>query len=122
MTEETARALGYERSAGTCELDGQETATDWAHRRAQGQGGGWVASNGLHLCRRCHEWTEVNPRAAHLGGWRMVHDHTDPAMVPVWLQPRLAWPGWWILGDDGVYYPVDQGDPPDLPEWVSRRS
>jgi hypothetical protein len=30
----------------------------------------------------------------------------------VWLAPALAWPGWWLLDDDGVYIAVDTGDAP----------
>jgi hypothetical protein len=36
---------------------------------------------------------------------------TDPAAVPVWLNPATAWPGWWLLDDDGIYVAVDTDDP-----------
>lgn len=125
MSEETARRTVRERSAGVCELCGANPATSWSHRRSRGQGGPWRPANGLDTCGDgtcgCHGWLEANPDAAALGGWRLVHDDRDPAGVPVWLRPRLAWPGWWLLSDDGVYTPAPEQPPePPTPPWAPR--
>lgn len=117
MSEATARRVVYARSGGRCELCGA-TATDWAHRRSRAQGGQWAPSNGLHLCRPCHAWTELNPAAASAGGWRLVHDLREPASVPVWLQPVQVWPGWWLVDDEGLYVAYTAPGVPVLPSWV----
>lgn len=122
MTEANARRIVELRSIGMCELC-REKGTDWAHRRAAGQGGGWRPANGIRMCRRCHAWCEENPRLADLGGWRLVHRDEDPATVPVWLQ-GLAYPrGWMLLDDDGCVTWIDHvdvglPDVPQLPTWV----
>lgn len=121
MNEHQARRIVRERSAGFCELC-RAPATDYAHRRSRAQGGPWRPSNACHMCHACHMWTEAEPAAAAAGGWRLVHDNRDPALVPVWLAPAVAWPGWWLLDDQGCYSTAD--DQPDrpavLPPWGGR--
>lgn len=119
MSEAAARRIVTARAGGRCELCGVSPATDWAHRRSRAQGGPWAASNGLHLCRPCHSWTEHYPTAANAGGWRLVHDLREPASVPVWLRPGSVWPGWWLLDDEGLYVPHTAARGPDvLPPWM----
>jgi hypothetical protein len=119
VNEAKARQIVTARSGGRCELCRNNKADSWAHRRSRGQGGLWTPSNGLALCGSgtsgCHGWTEHNPTLAAAGGWRLVHDHRDPAEVPVWLAPALTWPGWWLLDDDGMYLPAPDADTPQLP-------
>lgn len=112
--EEYARRIVKLRAFGRCEMCGV-AATDWSHRRAAGQGGGWRAANGLYLCRECHSWLEGNPLLADAGGWRLVHRDTDPALVPVWLFGGCYARGWHLLDDDGGVAWVDWVDN-DLPE------
>lgn len=105
MNESEARRRVALRAAGRCELCRGTDSLTFAHRRSRGQGGGWSPANGLRLCGSgttgCHGWTEHNPDAAAAGGWRLVHDDRDPAVVPVWLN-GLNGPGWWLLDDLGL--------------------
>lgn len=121
--EHRARELVNGRSHGRCELCGSTSALSWAHRRSRGQGGRWLAENGLRLDNdRCHPWTEQHPDLADAGGWRIVGRDVDPLLVPVWLA-TVNGPGWWLLTEDGGYAwvdPADYGLPvvPELPPWL----
>jgi hypothetical protein len=113
-TERAARALVSARSHGLCEAGDGVPAADWSHRVARSRLGAWRASNGVHLCRACHAWAHAEPDAARACGL-IVATETDPALARVWLDPATAWPGWWILSDDGLYVAVDTDDP--APRW-----
>lgn len=126
MNETVARQVVRQRSSGRCELCATTRAASWSHRRSRGQGGLWAPSNGCDLCgdgvRGCHGWVEANPRLAAAGGWR-IRDRRTPDRVPVWLDAALAGPGWWLLDDAGVFYPIhpadeDLPDRPVLPPWA----
>lgn len=114
MSEDRARRIVRERSHGRCETCGVQ-GTDWAHRRAAGQGGQWRAANGLLQCRPCHAWCESQPLLADAGGWRLVHRDSDPALVPVWLFGGPYPRGWHLLDDEGCVTYVDSTES-DLPE------
>lgn len=94
--ERRARLIVRERSGGVCEACGMARATDWAHRVAEGQGGPWCPSNGLHLCHPDHMWCHANPQEARARGW-MLHSGDDPQMTPA----RLTY-GWALLHADGT--------------------
>lgn len=105
--EANARAAVSARSNGMCEAQilgvclGR--ATEWHHRQARSQSGRWVASNGLHLCSRCHRAvTDTNGRRDEFmrNGW-IVESWQDPLQVPV----RLAAHGWSTLDDVGGLTP-----------------
>ena len=120
MNEAKARRIVAERSGGLCELGCGAPATDWAHRRSRAQGGPWRPANSCHLDRRCHQWTEAHPLLAAAGGWRLVHDDRNPAVVPAWLSPALTWPGWWYLDDEGGYVAGPSLPVPVLPPWMAQ--
>ncbi len=102
--ERRARAVVTERSGGVCEGCSAARATDWSHRVAEGQGGPYCPSNGMHLCRACHAWLHANPTAARdERGWRLLSTD-EPAEVPV----LHAVHGWVLLTDDGCFVPTDR--------------
>jgi hypothetical protein len=85
---EIARPLARGRLGGWCELRSpwcQRIGREFSHRRAEGQGGLWVAENGLWSCGHgnldgCHGWLHQNPDAAKEFGW-IVPWPKDPANV-----------------------------------------
>jgi hypothetical protein len=105
--ERVARDRTKARSGGWCEIqmDGCfGRATDWHHRLRDGQGGLWQASNGLHLCRWCHEAvtnTRGHRAEYEANGW-LVPTGTVPADVPVLLPTGQRV----LLDDVGDYLPV----------------
>jgi hypothetical protein len=103
--ERRARNLVALRSEGRCEGCQFTRATDWAHRKGAAQGGPWCPSNGLHLCRLCHDWAHHEPDAARALGWmvRRKHDHT---LIPVQLPAH----GLVLLGTDGSITPATEKD------------
>jgi hypothetical protein len=120
MSEQVARRIVHEREGGRCGIC-RRPATNWCHRTAKGQGGLWLPSNGILLCGSgttgCHGWCHHNPVAANAGGW-IVQTGEVPSTVPVWLNPRTLYPGWWLLDDDGMFGYTDRHDTPLLPEWA----
>lgn len=112
-TEARGRLIVAARSAGLCEIC-RQPAADWSHRVDRSDGGTWSPANGLHLCRRDHQWTHSEPTLAHEGGWRL-RSGTDPATAPVWLWTPFG-QGWYRIEDSGLYemtIPI-----PILPPWV----
>jgi hypothetical protein len=96
-----ARDLVYARSQGYCEKCGLSGATDWHHRVNAGLGGLWLAVNGMHLHRICHDWIGDEPVIARSWGWSVRSRH-DPMKVPVYLAHR-GWATWsWLLPDGDV--------------------
>jgi hypothetical protein len=79
-----ARDKVKERSGGLCEIREPgcfNVATDWHHRKLKGQGGPWHVTNGLHLCRFCHDLvTNTRGRRKEFedNGW-LVSAYEDPA-------------------------------------------
>ena len=92
--EVNARRVVTARSRGLCEACGAP-ATDWAHRIARSQGGPWAASNGVHLCRRCHAACHAAPLQAIEVGL-ILRSWQDPRTVPVKFRDGL-----WLLDDNG---------------------
>lgn len=122
--EDIAKEITAGRSGGWCEtrLFGCfGRALDWHHRRNHGQGGLWQASNGLHICRRCHEKiTNTNGQRAlyEFYGW-IVPSRTLPAGVKTLIHCRYGHT-WVFLDDSGdvVIAPFPEsvpGDPFTLP-------
>jgi predicted restriction endonuclease len=63
-----AKKIVKERSGGRCEARIPSVCTgramDAHHVKMRSRGGKHDASNLLHLCRRCHQWIDDNPRSA----------------------------------------------------------
>lgn len=104
--EHKARELVYARSGGWCEiaLPGcTRTATEWHHRLNRSHGGRWEASNGLHLCSRCHlavTNTDGNRQECEDNGW-VVSDRSGRA--PITVPVRHAVHGLVLLDNSGTY-------------------
>lgn len=96
--EAPARKAVRARSLGLCELDGSAPATEMHHRRNRSQGGGWTASNLLHLCSAHHLHITTHPQVSREQGWS-VPSHREPSGVPVWIARH----GWVFLDDHGNY-------------------
>lgn len=95
--EKTAKKVVKARSGLICEGCANRRASDFSHRVNEGQGGPWVASNGLHLCRPCHNWIGNNLREARAKGW-YLRSHENFRTIPV----QHAWLGRVLLHDDGT--------------------
>lgn len=83
---------------------------DFSHRIAQSQGGPWLASNGIRVCRACHQWCHQNPTVAKAHGWFVQPTYrrsdTQRVLIPAAEFPALLWiisqptPQWVHLHDD----------------------
>lgn len=89
------------RDFGLCLRCSTHRISDVHHRRPRGMGGSELVnrlSNGVTLCRTCHDWIESNRIAAKATGWLLSADE-DPAEVPlinIWGQAvRLTDEGTW---------------------------
>lgn len=97
---------------------GPSAPTEFSHRRAEGQGGLWAASNGLRACGHgnlngCHGYCHQHPEEARENGWFVSAFTPDPpSEVPayIWHKGTRAE---WLLDDEGgaVLVPFPQGDP-----------
>lgn len=109
-----------DRSGGACEIRTpwcQGAGREFSHRRAQGQGGQWRATNGLYSCGHgnldgCHGYLHQHPDEAREKGWAVSAWGPDPAEIEVfmWHDDRLDW---WLLLPDGTAELADfpEGDP-----------
>ena len=109
VSERRGREAVYARSDGLCELCGQSRAHSFHHRLKRSHGGGWEASNGLHLCgdgvRGCHGRIEANPAWARgLGLWVS----SGSAVPPPSQIPVMTWRGMVHLADDGTWTKADE--------------
>lgn len=109
--ERVAKDRARKRAVGLCEIRlvgcfGR--GKDFHHRLLSGQGGLWQASNGLFLCRWCHEAvtnTRGNRALYETNGW-LIPANTRPRIVPADV-PVLLWNNTRVLLDDvGDYLPV----------------
>lgn len=94
------RAIVAERSNDTCEVCGQEEATQMHHRRPRGMGGSRDArihqpSMLLHLGNDCHHYIEHNRDEALDEGWLVKNANDDR---PVRAQGRYV-----RFDDDGGF-------------------
>lgn len=118
-----ARMAVTARSGGRCEMRIPGVclgrATNWCHRIAEGQGGPWLASNGIAGCGSgnatgCHGWTHQHPDLAKANGWivpptyRLVEGRR--VLVPAAEFPMLLWDGRRVLLDDDGRYLDLPGD------------
>lgn len=108
--ENVARLAVRRRSGGMCEVCGKAQATNFQHRKAAGQGGGWSACNGLDVCGMgnvsgCHGLIHQNPTLAYANGWSVRSGH-DPATQPV----QLAGRGLCLLAPDGRAVPAAEAE------------
>lgn len=112
---ERARLEITGRSWGSCQRCGGPGPVQCHHRRPRGKGGTSEAragypSNGIALCRPCHDWVESH-RAQALDLGLLVRQGADPAEVPVWLLLPYG-RHWYRLLDTGdVEWAHDVPDP-----------
>ncbi|MGV9540880.1 hypothetical protein ACWDSF_06105 [Nocardia beijingensis] len=104
----TVKATIGARSGGLCELFvGCGAAVQYHHRAPRGAGGTslpWVnqAANGLHVCRRHHDFIEAQRALAYAKGWLVARNGSlTAAEVPVLYRGR-----WVLLTDDGRVEPA----------------
>jgi hypothetical protein len=127
--EDAAKKAARKRSGGDCEIRTpwcQGRAREFSHRKAEGQGGQWAASNGLDACGHgnldgCHGYCHQHPEEARENGWFISAYSKLPASeIPAWIwhKGRRAK---YLLDDEGeaVLAPFPQGDPrhPDDIPW-----
>lgn len=103
--ETEARVIVARRSGGVCEICACRAAVDWHHRLNRSQGGLWLASTGLDLCRACHDTIGAEPGRAYARGW-LVRRGVDPAVMPAWLMTSHG-PCYVRLTNDGRMFAVD---------------
>lgn len=127
VLEDRAKKAVKRRSDGDCEIRTSwclGRATNFSHRRHEGQGGPWEASNGLDACgwgnaTGCHGYLHQHPVEAKENGW-LVSSTGDWRTTPAWIwhKGRRAK---YLLDDEGnaVLAPFPQGDPrhPDDIPW-----
>lgn len=104
-TEQQARAIVWERSAGgRCEVCGRE-GHSLQHRVKRGQGGAWDPANLIRVCGDgtlyCHGWIEAHPRLSMVLGLWLPSTTPDPAAAPAYLRPGMWWRDWWTLDSAG---------------------
>lgn len=92
------RHMIIQRADQWCESCGLQRGTEAHHRRPRGIGGTHrpctnLPSNGLWLCRECHNTIESHRHNARANGW-LVRQTEDPATVPVLYR------GTWVMLDD----------------------
>jgi hypothetical protein len=97
------------RSGGDCEIRTpwcQGRGREFSHRRAEGQGGKWLATNGLFSCGHgnldgCHGYLHQHPEEATEKGWIVSAWGVDQAEIEVfmWHDDRRDW---WLLLPDGT--------------------
>lgn len=111
--ESKARTLVYARSGGWCEiaLPGcTRRAAEWHHRLNRSHGGRWEASNGLHLCSRCHlavTNTDGNRQEYEASGWVISGRSGQP---PITVPVQHAVHGLVLLDNSGDWTATDTHD------------
>lgn len=114
MTKKQAKDIVRARSSGQCEFRFPGVclgrATNFAHRKPEGQGGLYVPSDLVHSCGHgnnfpgCHRHQEGNRTLAYEMGW-LVHREDDHRDRPIWMWYRGTW-GKWLLDDRGTAVPA----------------
>lgn len=102
------KELMWERSQGMCEICGLAEPVDAHHRRPRGKGGTRrsdtnAPSNGLMICRPCHDIVESRRDFARERGW-LVPQSFDPSDVPLIYQGS-----WALLTATGSVFRPPQG-------------
>lgn len=98
------------RTGGRCDRCGFKVSVGHFHHRKPRRMGGSVdpslgmASNGLLLHPKCHDFIESHRKAATMMGF-LLNSVADPAKVPVY-----TWRGWMLLGNDGTANSVPRPD------------
>lgn len=129
VLEDRAKKAVKRRSGGDCEIRTSWClghAAEFSHRQAEGQGGPWAASNGLHGCGHgnlngCHGYCHQHPEEARENGWFISAFSKVPATeIPAWIWHKGK-RAKYLLDDEGeaVLAPFPQGDPrhPDDISW-----
>lgn len=120
--------LVRERSGGDCEIRTdwcRGRATNWSHRRARGQGGLWIPSNGIDVCGMgnatgCHGYLHQHAEEARAKGWVVSAWGDEPITVPALIHTVHYGHTSVLLDDLGCYslapWPEHpEGHPDDLP-------
>lgn len=111
-------------NGGFCQLACTRQAANFAHRIPQGQGGPYIAANGLGLCGSgttgCHWRTEQARDLAYSCGWLIrASDGADPAWqatsTPALITTILG-RGWHMLGEEGAFARL--AEPEEVPAWM----
>jgi 5-methylcytosine-specific restriction endonuclease McrA len=108
----TTRELVLERDEYRCVDCGDNENLQLHHRKPRKIGGraDWRKSNSpanlLTVCRDTHDWIESRREEAYDAGL-LVHEHDDPAEVPV---KHFLWQQLVYLDDDGGWRPVSHVD------------
>lgn len=105
---EIARPIARDRFGGWCEIQSpwcQGRGREFSHRRAAGQGGLWVAENGLWSCGHgnldgCHGWVHQHPENARENGW-IVLSSAEPAAVRTLIHTANYGRAWVLLDRRG---------------------
>lgn len=107
--EHTFRTIVTARAHGHCNICGRLATLDAHHRQPRAMGGVHGAhattahnpSNGLALCRPCHQHIDDDPHTAHTNGWLVPHPY-NPTVIPAFIYTPQGH-GWWLLREDGGY-------------------
>lgn len=108
MPEAEGRAMVMHRALGMCEVQVvpgcRQGEPEWHHRQSR-RADDHRPSNGLAVCRPCHNWLHAHPREAVAHGWIvLVAGNLPPAEVAVLLHPRGTGPAVWVnLSPGGTY-------------------
>lgn len=119
-SEQRARQVVRERSAGRCELDVRNVctgrATSWSHRQSRARRGLWTPANGIDACGSgttgCHGWVENHPTWAEAAGLSLPSWVTDPERVPAYVSWHGLARAWWHLNLDGTLTPCGELERP----------
>lgn len=107
--EKRAKKAVHRRSGGHCEIRTPwclGPATNFSHRRADGQGGLWTASNGLDSCgwgnaTGCHGYCHQHPEEARKNGWFISAFLSTPTTEVETLIHSRYGHTWVLLDDEG---------------------
>lgn len=107
------------RAWNRCEVCGNAPATDAHHRQPRGMGGvhgtahtlAHRVSNGVAVCRPCHDRIDADAGTARANGWLIPHPHNS-SQFPALLFTVNGY-GWWQLDDECGYWAIDPDDARD---------
>ena len=103
-----------DRSGGCCEICSLAAPVDAHHRLARGFGGSkddrlGQPSNGLALCRACHDMAESDRKRAYDRGWMIHKGWLDRNGFTAADVPVVYHGDWAVLSDDGKVFRPPQG-------------
>jgi hypothetical protein len=115
--QDIARPIARGRLDGRCEVRSpwcQGMGREFSHRLAAGQGGHWVAENGLWVCGHgnldgCHGWIHQHPLDAKDNGW-IVPWPADPATRRTRIHTAAYGHAWVLLDRRGGVQLAEEGE------------